>query len=96
MRVIVRLSEPFRAYRLAAEYGLVLTYKKEFHEVFEEHQDIPEFKELMVRMKVVDANGESAIDEDQWDAASTFRILDARCGATTEAHSSRYLRRFCF
>lgn len=58
--------------RLAAEYGLVLTYKKEFHEVFEEHQDIPEFKELMVRMKVVDANGESAIDEDQWDAANIY------------------------
>lgn len=28
----------------------------------------------MLRMKVVDANGESALDEEQWEAASQFRL----------------------
>lgn len=55
---------------MAAEYGLDLLYKKEFHQVFEEHQDHPEFKPLLVRMKVVDEDGASAMDEDQWEAAS--------------------------
>lgn len=56
---------------MAAEYDLVPIYKEEFHQVFDEHQEHPEFGPLMVRMKVVDANGESAMDEDQWEAAST-------------------------
>jgi mRNA (guanine-N7-)-methyltransferase len=55
---------------MASEYGLDLLYKKEFHQVFEEHQDHPEFKPLLVRMKVVDEDGASAMDEDQWEAAS--------------------------
>ncbi|KAF8201516.1 mRNA capping enzyme [Pholiota molesta] len=56
--------------QMASEYGLDLLYKKEFHQVFEEHQDHPEFKPLLVRMKVVDEDGASAMDEDQWEAAS--------------------------
>ena len=55
---------------LAEEYGLYVIYKEEFHQVFSEHQNHPEFGPLMVHMKVVDANGESAMDEDQWEAAS--------------------------
>ena len=56
--------------RMAADYKLELIYKKDFHEVFLEHQKDPEFGPLMVRMKVKDANGESAMDEAQWEAAS--------------------------
>ena len=59
-------------FRLAAEYGLEPVYKKEFHQVFEEHQDNPEFAQLLQRMHVVDSNGESHMDEDQWDAASEW------------------------
>jgi mRNA (guanine-N7-)-methyltransferase len=55
---------------MAEEYKLYLTYKEEFHQVFEEHQEHPEFGPLMERMKVVDSNGESSMDEDQWEAAS--------------------------
>jgi len=55
---------------MAAEYDLHVVYKEEFHQVFSEHQNHPEFGPLMVHMKVVDANGESAMDEDQWEAAS--------------------------
>ncbi|KAJ7063123.1 mRNA capping enzyme-domain-containing protein [Mycena amicta] len=58
--------------QMAAEYGLHVVYKKEFHDVFSEHQDHPEFGPLMVRMKVVDANGESAMDEAQWEAANIY------------------------
>jgi mRNA (guanine-N7-)-methyltransferase len=58
--------------RLAAEYGLHPFYKKEFHEVFEEFQEHSEFKPLLQRMNVIDANGETEMDEDQWEAASTL------------------------
>lgn len=45
-------------------------YHAEFHQVFSQHQDEQEFKQLLERMKVVDADGTSSMDEDQWDAAS--------------------------
>lgn len=57
---------------MASEYRLSPIYKEEFHQVFEEHQEHPEFKPLLERMKVVDADGASAMDEDQWEAASAF------------------------
>ncbi|KAF7978103.1 hypothetical protein HWV62_1510 [Athelia sp. TMB] len=57
---------------MAKEYGLILKYKEEFHGIFEEHQDDPEFGDLMVRMNVVDTNGESSMDEDQWEAANIY------------------------
>ncbi|KAF5358252.1 hypothetical protein D9756_001837 [Leucocoprinus leucothites] len=62
--------ESFR--RMAADYKLELIYKKDFHEVFMENQEDPEFGPLMVRMKVVDANGESSMDEAQWEAANIY------------------------
>lgn len=66
-------------FRLAKEYKLHLLYKSEFHEVFREHQEIPEFEQLMQRMKVVDKDGSSSMDEDQWEAASeqfSFVVVD--------------------
>lgn len=57
---------------LAAEYGLALTYKEEFHQVFAENEEVPEFNQLLQRMKVVDVNGESSMDEDQWEAANIY------------------------
>jgi mRNA (guanine-N7-)-methyltransferase len=57
--------------RLAAKYDLYPLYKKEFHELFEEFHEHPEFKPLLQRMNVVDANGESEMNDDQWEAAST-------------------------
>ena len=49
---------------------------KEFHEVFGENQEHKDFGPLLQHMKVVDANGESQMDEDQWEAASTsFRSM---------------------
>ncbi|KAJ4488177.1 mRNA capping enzyme-domain-containing protein [Lentinula aciculospora] len=57
---------------LAAEYDLQLLYKEEFHYVFSEHQEHPEFKPLMVRMRVMDVNGESSMDEHQWEAANIY------------------------
>lgn len=56
---------------MASEYKLHLVYRQEFHNVYEEHQKDPEFGPLMVRMKVVDSEGASAMNEDQWEAAST-------------------------
>lgn len=56
--------------RMAAEYDLYPIYRQEFHEVYTEHSEHPEFGPLMERMKVVDKEGNSQMDEDQWDAAS--------------------------
>lgn len=60
------------ACRLADEYDLSLEYMKEFHEIYQEESENPEFAGLLRRMKVVDANGETDMDPDMWDAASTF------------------------
>ncbi|KAG5645002.1 hypothetical protein DXG03_007279 [Asterophora parasitica] len=58
--------------QMAAEYDLYPVYKEEFHQVFAEHQEHPDFGPLMVHMKVVDSNGESSMDEDQWEAANIY------------------------
>jgi mRNA (guanine-N7-)-methyltransferase len=63
-----------RLFRMAAEYDLDLIYEKEFHEVYAENEDHAEYGPMLQHMKVVDANGESQMDEDQWEAASTFSI----------------------
>jgi mRNA (guanine-N7-)-methyltransferase len=57
---------------MAEEYGLRLLYKQEFHQVFQEHENHPEYGPLMVRMNVVDGKGESQMDEDQWEAANVY------------------------
>ena len=46
-------------------------YKEEFHKIFVAEREHREFKPLLQRMKVVSASGESQMDEDQWEAAST-------------------------
>ncbi|TCD62621.1 mRNA cap guanine-N7 methyltransferase [Steccherinum ochraceum] len=56
----------------AAEYGLHPKYMKEFHEVFADNQEHSDFGPLLERMRVVDANGESQMDEDQWEAANIY------------------------
>ncbi|KAF8298356.1 hypothetical protein DL93DRAFT_2161122 [Clavulina sp. PMI_390] len=55
---------------LAAEYGLELIYKEDFHTIYEREQEPAEFRQLLTSMKVVDGRGESALNQDQWDAAS--------------------------
>ena len=59
---------------LAATYGLESLYKEDFHTIYEKEQEPVEFKQLLTTMKVVDSRGESALDQDQWDAASTFYL----------------------
>jgi len=48
----------------------VLKYRKEFHDMFTEFSDHSEFGPLMTRMHVVDGQGDSKMDEEQWEAAS--------------------------
>jgi mRNA (guanine-N7-)-methyltransferase len=40
--------------------------------VYAENHERPEFKDLLIKMKVIDPQGVSAMDEDQWEAASKF------------------------
>ena len=60
---------------MASEYKLRLLYRAEFHDIYAEHSEHPEFGPLLQRMKVVDAQGESQMDEDQWEAASKFVLI---------------------
>ncbi|CCA69844.1 related to RNA (guanine-N7-) methyltransferase [Serendipita indica DSM 11827] len=57
---------------LASQYGLALLYKREFHEVYAEEAENPEFNALLKRMKVVDDDNNSAMDPAQWDAANVY------------------------
>ncbi|KAL1755332.1 mRNA capping enzyme-domain-containing protein [Schizophyllum commune] len=57
--------------KLAAEYGLLPIYKEPFGEVFQESEK-KEFKQLLIRMKVMNEEGESNMTEDQWDAANVY------------------------
>ncbi|KAF8298358.1 hypothetical protein DL93DRAFT_2189849 [Clavulina sp. PMI_390] len=59
---------------LAAEYGLELIYKEDFHTIYEREQKPTEFRQLLTLMKVVDSRSERALDQDQWDAASMYCI----------------------
>ncbi|EJD05943.1 mRNA-methyltransferase [Fomitiporia mediterranea MF3/22] len=58
--------------QMASEYHLQLIYKSEFHDVYAEHFEHPEYGQLLQRMKVVDSRGESQMDEDQWEAANVY------------------------
>ncbi|EIW68861.1 hypothetical protein TREMEDRAFT_71716 [Tremella mesenterica DSM 1558] len=57
---------------LAAEYRLRLIYKKPFHSVLEEEQSSRDFGPLLGKMGVLDHNGHSAMDADQWEAANLY------------------------
>ena len=53
----------------------MLKYRKEFHDIFTEFSDHSEFGPLMTRMQVVDGQGDSKIDEEQWEAASESTLV---------------------
>ena len=55
---------------LAMEYKLRLIYKKPFNDVLQEEQSSRDFGPLLGRMGVVDEQGQSAMNADQWEAAS--------------------------
>ncbi|ORY23439.1 mRNA capping enzyme-domain-containing protein [Naematelia encephala] len=57
---------------LALEYRLRLVYRKSFNEVLQEEQSSRDFGPLLGRMKVINEAGESAMDEDQWEAANLY------------------------
>jgi hypothetical protein len=57
---------------LAKEYSLLPIYKEEFHNIYTEESEDPDFGQLLKTMKVVDGDGSSAMNEDQWEAASAL------------------------
>lgn len=60
---------------VAEDYGLYPIYKEEFHSIYEQEAKEPEYAGLLKTMKVVDQNGESAMDEEQWEAASMLSFF---------------------
>jgi hypothetical protein len=71
---IKRLVEVALTGSLAAEYDLHLVYKKSFSEILAEEQTSRDFGPLLAKMGVLDAQGASNMDEDQWEAASKSPI----------------------
>ncbi|WWC60216.1 uncharacterized protein I303_102782 [Kwoniella dejecticola CBS 10117] len=57
---------------LAMEYKLRLVYKKPFHDILQEEKESRDFGPLLGKMGVINHNGESAMDEDQWEAANLY------------------------
>ncbi|OCF58016.1 hypothetical protein L486_04043 [Kwoniella mangroviensis CBS 10435] len=60
---------------LAMEYRLRLIYKKPFHDILQEEKESRDFGPLLGKMGVVNDQGESSMDEDQWEAASECKLL---------------------
>ncbi|WWD16610.1 hypothetical protein CI109_101038 [Kwoniella shandongensis] len=57
---------------LAMEYKLKIVYKKPFHDILQDEQASRDFGPLLGKMGVVNADGESAMDADQWEAANLY------------------------
>ena len=55
---------------LAEEYGLELVYKEPFANILAQEQESRDFGGLLTKMGVLNYQGESAMDADQWEAAS--------------------------
>jgi len=64
-------------YRLAQEYGLDLVYYSKFDDIFFEEKENPDFARLMSTMHVINAQGESDMDEEMWEAASKCAAICA-------------------
>ena len=58
--------------RLAQEYRLRPIYRHSFNEILAQEQDSQDFGGLLRKMGVLNERGESAMDADQWEAASEF------------------------
>jgi len=58
--------------QLALEHNLHLIERKEFHEIFMDERDHRDYGALLKKMKVVNDEGESQMDEDQWEAANLY------------------------
>jgi mRNA (guanine-N7-)-methyltransferase len=67
----LRLISAYRPWihSIAKQHNLRLLYKREFHHIYVEESQHPEYGPLLRRMKVVNEREESAMDEEQWDAA---------------------------
>ncbi|BGO97491.1 mRNA cap guanine-N7 methyltransferase [Rhodotorula toruloides] len=57
---------------VAAEYGLELRFQADFQTIFSEEQEDPHFSQLLRKMRVMDAEGNAEMDEDQLDAAMLY------------------------
>lgn len=60
---------------LAAEYGLKLIYREDFHQVFESERREPSQRQLLTRMEVTDQTGNCLMSNDQWEAAGQFSFF---------------------
>ncbi|GAA5891535.1 hypothetical protein JCM5296_004246 [Sporobolomyces johnsonii] len=57
---------------LAAEYDLEPSFVAPFEQIFADESDDPQFAQLLTRMKVVDADGNAEMNEDQLEAAMLY------------------------
>lgn len=67
-----------------------LVYKKTFNEVLQEEQSSRDFGPLLGKMGVINADGESAMTGDQWEAASES-IMASFCEGQERLTSDLYM-----
>ncbi|KAK4053654.1 mRNA cap guanine-N7 methyltransferase [Microbotryomycetes sp. JL201] len=58
--------------QLAEKYDLELAYCSDFQQLFAAERQDPQFQALLQRMKVVNAQGETDMTIDQWEAATLY------------------------
>ncbi|KAK4698387.1 mRNA (guanine-N7-)-methyltransferase, partial [Phenoliferia sp. Uapishka_3] len=76
--------------QIATEYGLTLSFCADFQQIFAEERQDPYFSNLLTRMKVVDEQGETEMNLDQWEAANLylgFAFTKEEAGGEEEAES---------
>lgn len=72
---------PWEAFRdIAEDYGLVLEYRKPFHDVWREEKDQPEMRHLSERMGVRNRDGSFALGDDEWEACGLYLAFTFRKG----------------
>ncbi|KAK4048748.1 mRNA cap guanine-N7 methyltransferase [Microbotryomycetes sp. JL221] len=62
--------------QMAENYGLELSYCKDFQQIFADEKDDSHFATLLKRMKVVNQRGETEMTVDQWEAASKLYNIE--------------------
>ena len=68
--------------RLAAEYGLRLEFRADFHQFYQQRIERRENRELFHRMSCVDADGR--MSDDEWEALSIYQVVAFKRDGTVQ------------
>ncbi|CAG8749540.1 13251_t:CDS:2, partial [Acaulospora morrowiae] len=55
--------------KMAEEYGLELIYKHGFHTIYDKEKEVPLYRDLLYKMKVIRHDMDAAMSKEEWEAA---------------------------